>query len=483
MASPLDYLMGLGELGATLGTGAVSGVVGAPYGLYKGITSGKYGTPEGVRIAQQQAADFMARNTYQPRGQVAQEALQGLGSLLTESKLPPVVPEAMLLGQIPRQAYAAQAERAGMAAERAIEPVVQRTMAAGGRPAQLMTDLTQGSLSQVNKAPRMSAAEARAAGYWHDIGAGKKLPIPISEMTAMLEPVGNLPPKIAISPEKMQGGAIVSLAGDRSAAGQNLLGIGDTQFETPVYLQGGYDFMRANSPSGSIWASEKGAAQGLLNQINEAANVGQGDVYGVYTSMGPLSMNYNTMMSDALLEQMKAGKISKKNIAAFDKQVKAIRPEWKGVMNPESREQLESNGALRHAFVDRMQLDEFQNVGFPNIAYTRYAITDPLLLNEPMYSGGLAVGKMQPNSELITNPVSPHKTYNTQIAGEYFGALDQSVPKEIMFPDWYKMRREIGAPESGDVRSFQLANPIQKTNQEWTDNIMQYLSTQKSLLD
>jgi hypothetical protein len=333
------------------------------------------------------------------------------------------------------------------------------------------------------KAPRMSAEEARAAGYWHDIGAGKKLPIPILEMRATLEPVGNLPPKISITPENMKGGSIVSFAGDRSATGQNLLGVGDVQFENPVYLGGGYDFMRANSPSGSIWASEKGAAQGLLNQINEAAKSGSGDVYGVYTSMGPLSMNYNTMMSDALLEQMKAGKISKKSIAAFDRQVKAVRPEWKGVMNPESREQLESNGALRIAFVDRMQLDEFQNAGFPNIAQTRFAITDPLLLNEPMYSGGLAVGKMKPNTELITNPVSPHKTYNTQLAGEYLGGLEQSVPKEIMFPDWYKMRREIGAPESGDVRSFQLANPIQQTNQEWLDNIMQYLANQKSLLD
>lgn len=146
MASPLDYLMGLGELGATLGTGAVSSLVGAPYGLYKGVTSGKYGTPEGVRIAQQQAADFMARNTYQPRGQVAQEALQSLGGLLEQSKLPPVIPEAALLGSIPRQAYAAQAERAGMAAEKAIEPAVMRTLQRGGKPAQLLQDLGQGSI-------------------------------------------------------------------------------------------------------------------------------------------------------------------------------------------------------------------------------------------------------------------------------------------------------------------------------------------------
>jgi len=355
--------------------------------------------------------------------------------------------------------------------------------AAMSNPMSQMGGVTTSLKKNITKAPRMSAEEARAAGYWHDIGAGKKLPIPISEMRATLEPVGNLPPKISITPENMKGGSIVSLAGDRSATGQNLLGIGDVRFENPVYLGGGYDFMRANSPSGSIWASEKGAAQGLLNQINEAAKYGSGDVYGAYTSMGPLSMNYNTMMSDALLEQMKAGKISKKSIAAFDRQVKSVRPEWKGVMNPESRDQLESNGALRIAFVDRMQLDEFQNAGFPNIAQTRFAITDPLLLNEPMYSGGLAVGKMKPNTELITNPVSPHKTYNTQLAGEYLGGLEQSVPKEIMFPDWYKMRREIGAPESGDVRSFQLANPIQQTNQEWLDNIMQYLASQKSLLD
>lgn len=323
---------------------------------------------------------------------------------------------------------------------------------------------------------RMSAAEAAAAGYWHDIGAGKKLPIPIGEMTAQREVLKDLPPKKIVSPEQMQGGAIVPFHGDRSIAGQNLLGIGSTKFETPVYLEGGYDFMRTHSPTGSIWASEKGASQALQNQINEAAKVGSGDVYGVYSAMGPLSMNYNTMMSDALLEQMKAGKITKKAIAAFDKEVKSIRPEWKGVMSPESRAQLESNGALRHVFVDRMQLDKFQNAGFPDISYTRYAITDPLLLNEPMYSGGLSIGKMVPNAELITNPQIPHKTYDTQLPGEYFGGFEKSIPKEILYPDWYKMRREIGAPESGDVRSFQLAKPIQPTNQEWLDNLMKFLS-------
>ncbi len=81
MAGLLDYLEGIGETGATLGTGLLSGVVGAPYGLFKGITSGRYGSPEAVRIAEEEAKKFMERNTYVPRGKVAQEALQKAAQL------------------------------------------------------------------------------------------------------------------------------------------------------------------------------------------------------------------------------------------------------------------------------------------------------------------------------------------------------------------------------------------------------------------
>lgn len=401
------------------------------------------------------------------------QALQGIGGLL-QGSLSQMQQSQNKWRELNARAFGDKKNPAKITDQAAFEELTNMTMAGpmGVAPA-----------GMVAKAPRMSAAQARELGYWHDIGAGKKLPIPISEMKMDLQPIANLPPKIIASPEKMQGGAIVPFVGDRSAAGQNLLGVGDVKFQTPVQLEGGYDFMRMQSPTGSIWASEKGASQALQNKINAAAEVGKGDVFGVYSAMGPESMNFNTMMSDALLEQMKAGKISKKNIAAFDREVRSLRPEWKGVMSPESRTQLETNGALRHVFVDRMQLDKFQNAGFPNIAYTRYAITDPLLLNEPMYSGGLAIGKMKPGAELITNPVSPHKTYDTQLAGEYFGGFEQSVPKEILFPDWYKARRAQGIPESGDVRSFQLSKPIQPTNQEWLDNLMNYVETQKSLLD
>ena len=150
MADYLDYLMGLGETGATLGSGAMAGLLGMPYGVYKGATSGKIGTPEANRIAEEEARRFMEQYTYQPRGKVAPEMMQTLGGLLESSKLPPVMPEAAMLASIPRQAVAAQAERAGMAAERDVAPMVERTMKKGGLGAGLLGDLAQGTRSPLD---------------------------------------------------------------------------------------------------------------------------------------------------------------------------------------------------------------------------------------------------------------------------------------------------------------------------------------------
>jgi hypothetical protein len=52
MATYLDYLTGAGETAATLGSGALAGLLGMPYGVYKGATSGKLGTREANRIAE-----------------------------------------------------------------------------------------------------------------------------------------------------------------------------------------------------------------------------------------------------------------------------------------------------------------------------------------------------------------------------------------------------------------------------------------------
>jgi len=87
--SIMDRLGAVLEVPATMATGLVSSAAAAPYGLYKGITSGKYGTPEGVQIGQREAQAFQERNTYQPRTETAQDVLGGMARVL--SAAPPTL--------------------------------------------------------------------------------------------------------------------------------------------------------------------------------------------------------------------------------------------------------------------------------------------------------------------------------------------------------------------------------------------------------
>jgi len=85
----MDKLGAVLEVPATMATGIVSSAVGLPYGLYKGLTSGKYGTPEAPEIAQREAAAFQQRNTYQPRTETAQDVMGGMAKVL--GGLPPTL--------------------------------------------------------------------------------------------------------------------------------------------------------------------------------------------------------------------------------------------------------------------------------------------------------------------------------------------------------------------------------------------------------
>lgn len=437
MASPLDYLMGLGELGATLGTGAVSGVVGAPYGVYKGITSGKYGTPEGVRIAQKQAADFMARNTYQPRGQVAQEALQGLGGLLSESKLPPVIPEAMLLGQIPRQAYAAQAERAGMAAERAIEPMVQRTMAAGGRPAQLMTDLTQGSRSNV---------------YLPNLPSK---PNPLVGTRYQTEQLPGIVPRRPVNYDEMLGGSIITYPTDQLSRNVRVnsvsdIPLGNNSFVTP----GGLMYMMdENNIARQIgYASNEAAARSQNNRALQAIEEnlkrgGTGRVFMAPHTMPKSGENFSTGPTLGLLSMIDATNPSPKLLDQISDQmreatVKKVKGKYKdfvGLNDPMARQQLltgeglpiGSAGDLRKVFVDKMSnVAAEKGLGF-NYADLQNAMLDPNVMNKPSFLMGDSIFEALP--QLGISP-GTHGAYGYDIPGVFFGNTRGAPINEFMKP-------------------------------------------------
>lgn len=95
----LNKALGLGEAGL----GALSGLVAAPVGALAGIggtlTSGKYGTQEGIREGEKTAQNVMQAMIYQPTTPEGRNYIEQLQSAFEASKLPPVgVPEVMGIG-------------------------------------------------------------------------------------------------------------------------------------------------------------------------------------------------------------------------------------------------------------------------------------------------------------------------------------------------------------------------------------------------
>jgi hypothetical protein len=77
------------------GTAAVP--IGGAAGLYKGITGGKYGTQEGVKEADTEAARMMAKITGEPKTQTAKDVLQSIGDTMQKYKLDAALPQLLTL--------------------------------------------------------------------------------------------------------------------------------------------------------------------------------------------------------------------------------------------------------------------------------------------------------------------------------------------------------------------------------------------------
>jgi hypothetical protein len=78
---PLDFL----NLGVR---GTIGAVAGPAYGLYKGITSEKFGTPEGVREAGSKAGEMMQRITGVPKTETARDVLEFAEKTMEPAKIP-----------------------------------------------------------------------------------------------------------------------------------------------------------------------------------------------------------------------------------------------------------------------------------------------------------------------------------------------------------------------------------------------------------
>jgi len=323
--------------------------------------------------------------------------------------------------------------------------------------------------------------------YWSDLAKTKHL-IPVEEMSATHVPSTEMLPRTSMSPEDLQGSILTPAAGDRTMAGHTLTAINEKPLAYPVQLEGGPDFMReaANQAQGSVWASHPSVISSMARYIRKLGDTGK-DLNMVYSANGARNGDFSTMMSDALLAQLPGSKIPKASLKEFNSSMKAQNPNWPGLKGTDpdavaiARQVLMNNAPMRKQFVEEMALKGYQENGFPEIGSTRYAITEPALIGQPTGVSGYAISRLDPSAPVVHDPLVPHSTYRTQmLANGYRGGLDAHVPRNIMFPDFYKMRRAAGAPVKADDRAFTMSDVSQNANQQWLDGIMQYLRSREN---
>jgi hypothetical protein len=347
-------------------------------------------------------------------------------------------------------------------------------------------------LYDIAKLSRSRAAQ-EAAGLYHPIGGGMKLSKPVEMMRfdTVKDPTVKGVERRIITAEDLQGGRGIPLTGDRAAAGRLLTSVEGKQFAEPLPLEGGGEYMLTHtipgSPESSVWRSDRGVITKLQNQIKFNRDSGK-PIYGVNIVGAPTNVNFNTMVTEALLNQYDPTSLTKKAKKEFLKDIRNYVPDPKkphlkpGANLTEAdlndvealrAKMLEPGaGPLRKAFVERLDQAPFQEAGFPDVAAARLATTEPSLLDVPTGTAGFTIGKLDPAARALEQTPRGHRTYPIALGGEYYGSLDNLVDFRDIFQGFADKRRLFGKPEASDLRSFSLSPQVQEFDQEWLDRYM-----------
>jgi hypothetical protein len=408
-----------------------------------------------------------------------------------------VAPVAGLLGKGAETAAMA----AGRAGERYAERVVPQIMERGGKGAQLLQDLGQGSRSQVYRP---------STPLKPDTSVGTRFE---------REYLGGMAEKTPLKLEDYKGSSIMIMPWDSTSRNYKITGISDELLANPIITHGGQDYARdlAHVEQGIAGASNLGIAKRIRDRdaVARMENInagGTGEILHLPVTMGAGSENFSVMPVEVLLNFADKANLSKSALKEFDDSIrnfkvfkgtgedrKTIQPfkNFKGIMSEEGRVQMYSGegidstpGELRKAIVDRFYMKGNQEKFGFNAEDVSAALTDPSLVGVPKGYVG--------NTVILTNPEGMHlrpsanRTYNTDFTGEYQGTLGQSIPAEVLMPKSFGLLSDEFAGKTGDIRNMILGalekrkyGVSEMIDDQMIENYYKYLADQKSrgLLD
>jgi len=336
-------------------------------------------------------------------------------------------------------------------------------------------------LEHIKNLPPRAKSTMVEMGQYHPVGGGAKLskPFEMMHVTKVPDPEYKQPGIRTVTPEDLvkERAAIYPLFGDRADTGNYLTHIGENELSEPVRMTGGSRYMDANfvpenTDLSAAWESGKGVVGKLSSRGRMAAEMDRQPV-GMYVAGSGENTDFNIMGARAVLNQLHTAKFTKKAQKAFDAEMKAQFPQWKGLLSPDTEHMLldKGNGQLRTIFMQTMGMAPHQKAGLPDIPHTRKAITDEALMDVPTNQAGFRIASMSPEGRIIEQPKAP-SDYPLAMAGNVMGTLDKPMDMRNIWTDHFEGRRLLSQPESGDYYSLNRATPIQIADQEWLDKVM-----------
>jgi hypothetical protein len=351
----------------------------------------------------------------------------------------------MLPGAKPVGAGAMAAGRAG---ERFAERAVPMVMERGGFGSELLQGMSRGAESYALPPAGRSGFGAFDPRYDPRVKEQERL----QSMTRNIELNPNAQQAPTVSLADFEGRPFITSMADRTAAGGKLVGIDDVQFNRPVELMGGQDYM-FNNP-GQVWASAQGPVKQLMRQAEEIKlATGQDPLYMPWR-MAPTGGDFASMTGETMLAYADStmNKVQKKSL---NKSIKKMIPDWSGVSDPESVQQFRNApDKVRKAIKDMMDVD-FREKGGLNIGGARLAVSDPAQL-VGQDAGVMNVGEIFSSRPMVME--SGHPSYPRGVPGRGIGTLAENRNIFELMPEVVQARGIPDAtnPRATDIRALQM---------------------------
>ena len=301
-------------------------------------------------------------------------------------------------------------------------------------------------------------------------------------------------PTLVTDASVLEGRTIVPMVGDRTMRGADITGIGALDFDNPVRTYGGAQFM---DDSDAAWASKRGAMSGKQNVIETIDKMG-GKPVAMPVTMAERGGDFSLDTANLIIESFKSMDLPKSKLNTITKLIKETTIEgktpFKKAPNLNNIDEFakyfkELPGTSRALLVKRLDKDQLQKAGAPDIGQIRIAQSNPGLLAEDWLGMGARFVDLDPKRGVLP---SNHPSYDSQLmkakdAETYtFGT---TIPHTIMLRKLMQNRRDAGKygnfkPQSADYKTLEMSpSNIEVVDQQLIDEASKYLEIKRNIGD